>query len=79
METTPGGDTSPSVCRVRHYSVAEVAQLWNISEDSVRRLFEHEPDVMVMGSRPPGSGRTYRTLRIPEPVLERVHRRLSAA
>jgi transcriptional regulator GlxA family with amidase domain len=54
----------------RHYSVSEVAKLWSLSRDSVRRLFRRERGVLVIGSR-------YATLRIPESVLERVHRRLS--
>jgi hypothetical protein len=72
-------DEEDHVCLIRHYSVPEVAKMWNLSEDSVRRLFDHEPDVIVMGSKPLGSGRAYRTLRIPESVLRRVHRRMSAA
>jgi hypothetical protein len=63
---------------VRHYSPAEVAELWNLSVDSVRKLFENEPGVLVLGNAAPRRGRrSYTTLRIPEHVLERVHRRLS--
>jgi transcriptional regulator GlxA family with amidase domain len=56
----------------RHYSVTEVAELWNLSRDSVRRIFRREPGVLVIGHR-------YLTLRIPESVLQRVHRRLTNA
>jgi hypothetical protein len=56
----------------RHYSVSEVATLWSLSRDSVRRIFRREPGVLVIGER-------YVTLRIPESVLERVHRRLTNA
>lgn len=56
----------------RHYSVTEVAVLWNLSRDSVRRIFRREPGVLVIGDR-------YVTLRIPESVLQRVHRRLANA
>src|SRR5258708_1952920 len=56
----------------RHYSVTEVARLWNLSRDSVRRIFRREPGVLVIGDR-------YITLRIPESVLQRVHRRLRNA
>jgi hypothetical protein len=59
----------------QHFSVAEVAERWNLSEDTVRRLFENEPGVLVI--EPPRgrfSRRRYRTLRIPESVMERVHR-----
>jgi hypothetical protein len=60
----------------RHYSVAEVAALWSLSADAVRRLFEREPGVLVLESQKPGI-RKYRTFRIPQSVVERVHRRIS--
>ena len=61
----------------RHYAVAEIAALWNLSADKVRELFEQEPGVLVIGDRNPrGKGR-YRTLRIPQTVVDRVHTRLS--
>lgn len=63
---------------VRHYSPAEIAELWSLSVDSVRKLFENEPGVLVLGNAEPRRGkRSYTTLRIPEHVIERVHRRLS--
>ena len=42
---------------VRHYSPAEIAKLWNLSVDSVRKLFENEPGVMVFGNAVPRRGR----------------------
>lgn len=64
----------------RHFSVAEIAKLWNLSEDYVRRIFEKEPGVLVLGdAKPSRHKRRYRTLRIPDFVLDRVHRRLSQA
>jgi hypothetical protein len=62
----------------RHYAVAEIAEMWNLSADKVRELFENEPGVLVIGERSPRHKRRYVTLRIPESVLERVHRRLSS-
>jgi len=62
----------------RHYAVAEIAELWNLSADKVRELFENEPGVLVIGERSPRHKRRYVTLRIPEKVLERVHHRLSS-
>lgn len=63
---------------VRHYSPAEIAELWSISVDSVRKLFESEPGVLVLGNAVPRRGkRSYTTLRIPQHVAERVHRRLT--
>ena len=62
----------------RHYSPAEIAGLWSLSVDAVRRLFEREADVLVLShSEGKYRRRRYRTLRIPEFVVERVHRRLS--
>jgi hypothetical protein len=60
-----------------HFSVAQIAERWNLSGDTVRRLFENEPGVLLI--EPPRgrfrfSQRPYRTLRIPESVVERVHR-----
>jgi hypothetical protein len=63
---------------VQHYTVAEIASFWKLSEDTIRRLFEREPDVLVIESPKPRYGRRrYSTLRIPDFVVERVHRRQS--
>jgi DeoR/GlpR family transcriptional regulator of sugar metabolism len=62
----------------QHFSVSEIAARWSVSEDTIRRLFEHEPGVLVI-EQPRGrfSRRRYRTLRIRAAVMERVHRRQS--
>jgi len=62
----------------RHYAVVEVAEMWHLSPDKVRNLFEHEPGVLVIGDTLPRHKRRYRTLRIPQTVLQRVHSRLAA-
>jgi|SRR6516164_2757254 len=62
----------------RHYAVTEIAEMWNLSPDKVRELFENEPGVLVLGERSPRHKRRYVTLRIPHSVLERVHHRLSS-
>jgi hypothetical protein len=60
----------------RHYTVDEVAAMWNLSRESVRRVFLAEPDVPKI-SRPGNRyKRSYVTLRIPESVLNRVYRRM---
>ena len=59
----------------RHYSVDDLAELWGMSDDFVRRLFLNEPGVVVFFKHRPGR-RTYRTLRIPESVAQRVHRQM---
>jgi hypothetical protein len=62
----------------RHYTAAELAEHWNLSLDTIRRLFQDEPGVLALGDNDGKSGkRRYTTLRIPESVAARVHRRLS--
>ena len=62
----------------QHYTAADIARQWGLSVDTVRRLFEHEPGVLIVEpTRGRFSRRRYRTLRIPESIAERVHRRLS--
>jgi hypothetical protein len=60
----------------QHFSVEELAELWKISDDFVRRLFLKEPGVVVFWRQRPGR-RVYRTLRIPASVALRVHRRMT--
>lgn len=63
----------------RHYSIAEVAAIWHLSRDAVRKIFQNEPGVLVLGNLGSSGTRRYTTLRIPQSVLERVHRRMSIA
>ena len=61
----------------RHYSVPEIARLWRFSDDFVRELFQGEPGVLRVGTeRWTGRKRKYLSLRIPEEIAEKVHRRL---
>ena len=69
-------DRAEEVTFERHLSVEELAALWGMSEDFVRRLFLKEPGVVVFFNHQPGK-RVYRTLRIPESVALRVHRRMA--
>jgi hypothetical protein len=66
------GGISPAI--ERHYTVAEVAILWNLSRDTIRRLFQSEPGVVILTTATRRVKRRYKTLRIPESVLLRVHR-----
>jgi hypothetical protein len=71
VDTEPPGDLTFE----RHFSVDELSALWGMSDDFVRRLFLNEPGVVIFKHVRPGR-RVYRTLRIPESVALRVHRRL---
>ena len=60
-----------------HYSPAEIAAAWGLSVDAIRKIFEKEPGVLVIGNAVPRRAkRSYTTLRIPQHILERVHRRM---
>ena len=77
MPDAPNMMPAADVTFERHLSVDELSELWNLSDDFIRRLFLHEPGVVVFFHHRPGR-RVYRTLRIPESVALRVHRRMSA-
>ena len=57
-----------------HYTVAELAEAWNVSTDFVRDLFRDEQDVVRWVRSRPGK-RRYIVLRIPASVAERIYRR----
>lgn len=63
-----------------HYTPRQLATLWNLSETKVRRLFMAEEGVLRIGEPSRRSGRRlkrgYYTMRVPQSVAERVHRRL---
>ena len=77
--TSIPGRAPADLANERHYSVIEIAQLWALSEKTVRRIFEREPGVIHWGSEETLHKRGYRTLRVPETVLHRVHRKLRRA
>ena len=67
----PSGERSrKSQFAMRHFTVQEVASLWNLSDDIVRELFEREPGVLVIGRDRSTRKRRYLTLRIPQDVVE---------
>jgi len=63
---------------IKSYTTADLAEEWNLSTDTIRKLFEAEPGVLKIGDSNPKHKRRYVTLRIPKAVAERVHRRLSS-
>jgi hypothetical protein len=58
----------------KHYTPAEVAEIWGISVDMARDLFRGEEDVLKLERT---GSKKYVTLRIPESVMLRVHTRMS--
>ena len=60
----------------RHFAPSEVAERWHLNAETVRRLFQDEPGVVVLQAPFKKGKRPYKTIRIPQSVLERVHKRL---
>ena len=60
----------------RHYTVAQLSKLWFFSESTIRCLFSKEPGVIKIAHEPTRVRRGYTSLRIPERIAQRVHRRL---
>ena len=71
----PQNSFSPAALE-RHYTVSELSKLWFFSENTIRRLFTHEPGVIKIARQPSRIKRGYTSLRIPERIAQRVHRRL---
>lgn len=62
----------PNYC----YTVKELAYVWNMSAESIRRMFESEPGTMIFKIQRTGR-RIYRTMRIPGKVALRVQHRMT--
>ena len=74
---TPSAESPPAINPVeRHYTAAEVAGLWKFDVETIRRIFQNEPGVIVLQAPARSGKRPYKTIRIPESVLDRVHRRM---
>jgi hypothetical protein len=63
----------------KHYTVSEVAHLWQLSEDSIRRIFRDKPGVLKLDSPERLRKRGYCVLRIPESVVQKVHAEMRRA
>lgn len=68
-------ETAPETPFCRHFTAAELAELWKLDESTIRRLFQDEPGVFCIGKCCRRDGkRDYVTLRIPESVVWRVYK-----
>ena len=74
--TDSSGNGAPVTAR--HYSPSELAEAWGLSIETIRSIFRQEPGVLKIGSTGTKYRRGYTTLRIPQEVAARVHRRLAA-
>ena len=60
-----------------NFTVAQIASMWQLSTDTIQRLFEDEASVVALGEKNPRGKRRRVTLRIPRAVMERVRKRRS--
>lgn len=65
------------VVNEKHFKPVELARAWGVDVETIRNVFRDEPGVVKIGDKNPKHKRPYLTLRIPESVAVRVHRRLS--
>jgi hypothetical protein len=56
-------------------TVAQVAERWGLSSDTITRIFADGPGVVALGNEHPRGKRRRVTLRIPVEVVERVKRK----
>ena len=63
--------------REHYWTPKEIAELWRVSVDTVIRLFDREPGVLILAQPAAKQKRRYRTIRIPNSVLVRVQIRRS--
>jgi hypothetical protein len=72
------GITGTTAAMERHYSVQEIGEAWNLSGCTITRIFQNEPGVLKIRRASASRGRRiHTTLRIPESVVQRVHRRMT--
>jgi len=60
----------------QHFSVRELSERWGLSERTVRRLIENEPDLIRIHKNSRFK-RTYRRVQVPASVADRIYRKLT--
>jgi hypothetical protein len=65
---------NPNPFEERHYTIAELAEMWKFSTEFVRQIVRGEPGVTEWVRQQPGR-RRYRVIRVPKSVVERLYRR----
>jgi hypothetical protein len=71
LHAVSGSSAGPAIelAREKHYSIIEIAELWALSEKTVRKIFEREPGVIHWSTEEKLHGRGYRTLRCLRPFF----------
>jgi len=61
----------------KHFTAREIAKLWAISPDEVRKLFRDYPGVLKIEKPARRGRRGYRSIRVPESVVLKRHAELN--
>ena len=76
---TKDDTSSTGVENEKHFDLSEVAAMWGLSVETIRKLFAADPRVVKIPSTSgPAGRRRYGTRRIPSSAAARLHKRLSA-
>jgi hypothetical protein len=57
----------------RHYSIGELAKLWNLGRETVRQMVKDDPGVIKIRL---GKKKAHTRYSVPESAAERIHTRL---
>jgi hypothetical protein len=57
----------------RHYRIGELARMWRLGRETIRRLIKDEPGVIKIRM---GCRKAHTTYSVPESVARRIHTRL---
>ena len=74
--THPGLSIDGHVSAEQRYAPTDIAAFWRLDVETIRRMFQDEPGIVVFQGPLKKGKRPYKTIRIPHSVLERVHQRL---
>lgn len=58
----------------RHYRIGELARIWGLGRETVRKLVKDEPDVMKVRM---GCKKAHTIYSVPESAARRIHARLA--
>jgi len=65
--------TDPQVAFEKHYRISELARMWSLGRETVRRLVKDDPGVIkvILGRK-----KSHTLYSVPESAAQRIHTRL---
>lgn len=76
IESLVQDPTIDDIVTEKHYTVGEIAERWHVDYSTAQAMFETEPGVLKFGPGERRFKRSHVSLRVPESVMVRVHRKL---